>query len=48
MIQSLPQDLPPSGKANEIVLIRAESTNPKDWHPVQIWRLLEAAEGKRV
>ena len=41
IIESLPQDLPRSGVADEIVLIRAESTNPQNWHPVRNWRLRE-------
>ncbi len=45
IIDSLPHDLPQIGVADEIVLMRAESTNPQDWHSVQAYRLVEKGKG---
>lgn len=42
IIESLPQDLPLMGVVGELVLVRAGSANPQDWHPV-----LECRLGKR-
>ena len=41
IIKSFPGDWPRSGLAKEMTLVRAESTNPKDWHAVRICRLAE-------
>ena len=41
IIESLPRDLPLLGVVGELVLVRAKSADPQDWHPVLECRLGE-------